>query len=209
MKTALITGASRGLGYATALALAPEYHIIALARTVGGLEDLADAVEAKGGAITLVPLNITDTNALPDLASSLKEKFGQLDLWVHTAVHAPPMTPAEHIASSDFTKTMATNVTALANLIAILGPLLRKGHAIVASAPEQGAKYHGSYGSSKAAARALVESWAIETAQTGPAVTLFTPQPMATATRARFHPGEDQGTLASAASQAKDLIARL
>lgn len=208
MKTALITGASRGLGYATALELAPDYHIIALARTVGGLEDLATAIEAKGGSSTLVPLDLTDTQALPNLAASIKEKFTTLDLWIHTAVNAPPMAPAALIASSDYTKTMATNVTALANLIATLSPIL-KGQAVITTAPEIGAKFQGAYGASKAAAQALTQSWAAETAQTGPKVSLFTPEPMATATRARFHPGEDQSKLASPASQAKRLIVTL
>jgi len=209
MKTALITGASRGLGFATALELAPEYHIIALARTVGGLEDLADQIEAKGGQTTLVPLDITDTNALPALAKSLLEKFGQLDLWVHTAVHAPPLTPVEHMASSDYTKTMSTNVTALANLIATLGPILRKGQAIITTAPEIGQKFHASYSASKAAAEAMTNSWKAETTETGPRVTLFTPEPMATATRARFHPGEDQSTLAPSSQEAKRLLTQI
>ncbi len=208
MKTVLVTGASRGLGYATALELAPEYHIIALARTVGGLEDLASQIEAKGGSSTLVPLDITDTSALPALASSLSDKFGKLDHWVHMAVHAPPLTPVAHIASNDYTKTMATNVTALANLIATLSPLI-KSRAIIATAPEIGAKFFGAYAASKAAAQSLAQSWAAETVQTGPKVTLFTPNPMATATRARFHPGEDQSTLATPTDEAKRLIATL
>lgn len=207
MKTALITGASRGLGYATALELAPSHHIIALARTVGGLEELATAIESKGGSVTLVPLDINDTGALPDLAKSLVEKFGSLDLWIHTAVHAPPLTPVAHIASSDYQKTMATNVTALTNLIAVLGGHVKR--AVITTAPEIGAKNHGAYAASKAAAQSLAQSWAQETAQTGPQVTLFTPEPMATATRARFYPGENPGQHATPASQAKRLIETL
>ena len=133
----LVTGASRGLGYATAEALAgPGTQIIALARTVGGLEELDDRIKSKGGAATLVPLDITDDGGLERLGLSIHERWGRLDAWVHTAAHAVPLAPAEHIAPKDLDRALAVNTRATQRLIAMLDPLLRaapQGRAVIAS----------------------------------------------------------------------------
>ena len=208
-KTALIIGASRGLGYATALQLADKgYHIIALARTVGGLEELADVIEAKGQAITLVPLDITDEGGLQRLCLSIYERWKGLDLLVHCAVHAPLLTPMDALVDKDYDKTMDVNARAIARIITLTEPLLRvaDGTAIFLDDPHDGEKFFAAYAASKAAARSMVQSYQAETANLKPRVILHTPAPMPTATRARFHPGEDKSGLATAADEAKRMI---
>ena len=208
-KTALITGASRGLGYATALQLADKgYHIIALARTVGGLEELADVIEAKEQTITLVPLDITDEGGLQRLCLSIFERWKGLDLLVHCAVKAPLLTPMDALVDKDFDSTMNTNARATARLIALTEPLLRvaNGTAIFLDDPHDGEKLFAAYAASKAAARSMVQSYQAETANLKPRVILHQPAPMPTATRARFHPGEDKSTLATTADEAKRMI---
>ncbi len=210
-KIALVTGASRGLGYATAVALAKQgYHIVALARTVGGLEELADQVEPISG-ITLVPLDITDEGGLQRLCLSIYERWGHLDVLVHCAVKAPLLTPVNQITDKDYDGVLAVNARATARIIALCEPLLKvapDGVAIFMDDPHQGERFFGAYGASKAAAKSLVQSWQAETERLKPRVILHTPNPMPTATRARFHPGEDKSGLATAADEADRLIAQ-
>jgi len=208
-KTALVTGASRGLGYATALQLANKgYHVIALARTVGGLEELADVIEAKGQAITLVPLDVTDEGGLQRLCLSIFERWKGLDVLVHCAVKAPLLTPMDALVDKDYDSCMAVNARATARIIALTEPLLRvaDGTAIFMDDPHDGEKFFAAYAASKAAARSMVLSYQAETANLKPRVILHQPNPMPTATRARFHPGENKSTLASAANEAKRMI---
>ncbi|MBL1436867.1 MAG: SDR family oxidoreductase [Rhodobacteraceae bacterium] len=208
-KTALVTGASRGLGYATALTLADKgYHIIALARTVGGLEELADVIEPKGHGITLVPLDITDEGGLQRLCLSIFERWKGLDLLVHCAVQAPLLTPMDGLIDKDYDKTMNVNARATARIITLTEPLLRvaDGTAIFMDDKHDGEKFFASYAASKAAARSMVLSYQAETANLKPRVILHEPAPMPTATRARFHPGEDKSALASPADEAKRMI---
>ena len=205
-KLALITGASRGLGAALAEALADSYHIVAVARTVGGLEELDDRIQAKGGSATLAPLDITDPNAMATLCRSIHDRWGKLDLWVHTAVHAAPLSPASHIDAKDMSKSVATNVTATATLIPYVAPLLgTDGTAVFFDDPRAQGKFFGAYGSTKAAQMTLARSWQAETEKTGPVVRILTPPPMPTATRARFFPGEDRAPLTTEAEAAAAL----
>ncbi|WP_370401744.1 SDR family NAD(P)-dependent oxidoreductase [Sulfitobacter sp. JB4-11] len=209
-KTALITGASRGLGAALAEALAPSHHIIAVARTTGALEELDDRIQAKGGQATLAPMDITTPEAMAVLCRGIHDRWGKLDLWLHTAVHAAPMAPAGHIDAKDMAKSVACNVTATATLIAYVAPLLGlEGQAVFFEDPRAGTKFFGAYGSTKAAQMALAKSWAAETVNTGPRVQVLTPAPMPTATRARFFPGEDRSTLNDTHAQAAEVLAQL
>lgn len=211
-RLALVTGASRGLGFAMAAALAAEgWHILAVARTVGGLEELDDRIQARGGSATLAPLDITDDGALAHLARSIAERWGRLGLWVHAAVHAAPLAPAGHIVPKDFDKSVACNLRATAALIPMLEPLLRAGAgtALFFDDPRGGDKFFGSYGATKAAQIALASSWAAESERIGPRVLIETPRPMPTATRARFFPGEDRTGLADIHDEAARLLARL
>jgi NAD(P)-dependent dehydrogenase (short-subunit alcohol dehydrogenase family) len=209
-KTALITGASRGLGAALAEALAPTHHIIAVGRTVGALEELDDRIKAKGGSATLAPMNITDTGAMQTLCRGIYDRWGSLDMWLHTAVHAAPLTPSPHIDVKDLEKSIAGNITATATLINYLAPLLGEdGRAVFFEDPIVGDKFYGSYGATKAAQIALARSWQTETVRIGPKVDILTPNPMPTATRARFFPGEDREPLHDIHAEAARLLATL
>jgi NAD(P)-dependent dehydrogenase (short-subunit alcohol dehydrogenase family) len=207
MPTALVTGASRGLGNALAFALASTHHVIAVARTVGGLEDLDDRIQAAGGQATLAPMDITVPEAMRQLARSIFDRWGKLDLWVHTAVHAGPLAPAGHLAVKDLDKSIAINLRATADLIAVLSPLLgAQGRAVFFDDPRGGEKFFGHYGATKAAQMALARSWQAEGERIGPQVTIVQPHPMSTATRARFYPGEDRAKLAHPTQEAQRLL---
>lgn len=206
-KTALITGASRGLGAALAKALAPTHHIIAVGKTVGALEELDDAIQAAGGQATLAPMDITVDEAMQQLCRGIFDRWGSLDLWLHTAIHAAPLAPAGHIGPKDLAKSMTVNIEATSRLIAYVSPLLgQTGKAVFFDDPRGGDQFFGAYGATKSAQIALARSWAAETAKTGPQVTILTPAPMPTATRARFYPGEDRNALASPADEATRLL---
>lgn len=212
-KIALITGASRGLGFATAAALAgPDVHVIAVARTVGGLEELDDAIAAAGGSATLVPLDITDEAGLQGLGRAIHDRWGHLDVFIHAAAHAVPLSPVDHAAPKDLDRAWAVNARATQRLITMLDPLLKAapaGRAILVDDTANQAKFSAAYAASRDAGRRFASAWAAETARTGPTVTLFEPAPMPTALRARFHPGEDRDTLAAPTAEAQRLLATL
>lgn len=210
MKTALITGASRGLGAALAKALAPTHHIIAVAKTVGALEELDDAIQAAGGQATLAPMDITTDAAMQQLCRSIFDRWGTLDMWLHTAIHAAPLAPADHIGDKDMSKSININMTSTSRLIRYVSPLLGKdGTAVFFDDPRAGAKFFGSYGATKAAQIALARSWQAETVKTGPNVKILTPDPMPTATRARFFPGEDRTALTPPETVAEKLLTEI
>ena len=209
-KTALITGASRGLGAALAEALAPTYHIIAVGRTVGALEELDDRIKAKGGSATLAPMDVTTSAAMQTLCRGIHDRWGGLDLWLHTAIHVAPLTPSDHIDAKDLEKSIASNITATATLINYVAPLLGEaGRAVFFEDPVVGEKFFGSYGATKGAQIAIARSWQAETARIGPRVDILTPEPLPTATRARFFPGEDRATLTDIHAEAARLLAIL
>ncbi|WP_299660821.1 SDR family oxidoreductase [uncultured Ruegeria sp.] len=209
-KIALITGASRGLGAALAEALAPDYHIVAVARTQGGLEELDDRIQSKGGSATLAPMDICDPNAMATLCRGIHDRWGKVDLWLHTAVHTSALTPAHFVDPKEWAKAFSTNATATSVLIPYLAPLLGEaGRAVFFEDPKAGEKFYGIYGATKAAQMALARSWEAETARTGPRVSIVEPAPMPTAVRARFHPGEDRETLNSTADEAARILAQL
>lgn len=206
-KIALITGASRGLGAALAEELAATHHVVAVGKTTGALEELDDRIQAAGGVSTLAPMDITVEAAMQQLCRSIYDRWGKLDLWVHAAVHAAPLAPAGHIGPKDFDKSVLTNITATARLIGYISPLLgTEGRAVFFDDPKAGTAFFGAYGATKGAQVALARSWQAESAKTGPVVKILSPAAMPTATRARFHPGEDRSTLASPASEARRLL---
>ena len=211
-KIALITGASRGFGAASAEALAARgYHVIAVARTVGALEELDDRIQAKGGSATLVPLDITDKAGIERLCLSIHQRWGGVDLWLHSAIFAGPLSPVAHVPDKDWDKTVTTNIHTTQRLIAMVEPLLkaRGGMAVLPIEDVSGHKFHAAYGAAKTAQRALWDSWAAESVNTGPKVATFAPKPMPTALRARFYPGEDRSKLTPPSDEAARMMALL
>lgn len=212
-KIALVTGASRGLGYAVALELAEAgHHVVAVARTVGGLEELADEIDKVGGRSTLVPLDLTDDDGLARMARAIFDRWGRLDVLVHAAAHAAPCTPVQMIAEKDLDRSFAVNARATARVIVMCDPLLRAapaGRAVYVRDGRAGAGNFGAYGASKAAGEAFFQSWAAETAALGLRVETFEPAPMPTAVRARFYPGEARDGLAAVAEEARRLVSGL
>lgn len=211
-KIALITGASRGLGAAMAEALGAEgWHIIAVARTVGALEELDDRIKAVDGTATLAPMDIANDEAMRALCRSIFDRWGKLQLWVHSAIHAAPLAPAVHLDAKDWEKSLSINARATGILIPFVEPLLQAGNgtALFLDDPRAGEKFFGAYGATKAAQLALAKSWQVEAAKTGPRIMIETPTPMPTATRARFFPGEDREALTPCTDEAKRLIAKL
>jgi len=206
-KIALITGATRGLGAGLAEALCHSHHIVAVGRTTGALEELDDRIQALGGQATLAPMDITNMDAMAQLCRSIYDRWGAVDVWAHTAIHTAPLTPANFLDQKDWDKSVACNVTATGHLIPFIAPLLGDaGTALFFDDPRGGEKFFGAYGATKAAQIALATSWAAETVKTGPKVHVLTPAPMATATRARFFPGENTSELANPRDEAKRLL---
>ncbi|AJE48124.1 SDR family NAD(P)-dependent oxidoreductase [Celeribacter indicus] len=211
-KIALITGASRGLGFALAEALAPRYHIVAVAKTTGALEELDDRIKAKGGQATLAPMDVTNTDAMAHLCRGIYDRWGHLDLWAHTAVYAQLLSPADHIDPKDLDRTIGTNVTATGKLIPMIAPLLNMAETpadvLFFDDPHAGERFFGAYGASKAAQIAMARSWQAETENLAraPRIHILTPAPMPTATRARFFPGEDKAKLAPPRDEAPRLL---
>lgn len=199
-RIALVVGASRGIGYESALALARAgAHVIATARTQGGLEELDDAIYAATGKhATLIPFDLVDGGAIDRLGGAIYERFGRLDIWVQAAatMGAAGLTPVAHADPRGFAKIEKTNFTAVFRLIRSLEPLLKAsdaGRAVyvttsVAAAPKA---FWGAYAATKAGAEALVKCWADEIESTPVRVAIVDPGRMRTQLRAQAYPGED------------------
>jgi NAD(P)-dependent dehydrogenase (short-subunit alcohol dehydrogenase family) len=200
-RIALVTGASRGIGYAAARALAKAgAHIIAIARTQGGLEELDDEIRKDGGRATLVPLSLTDFDGIARLGAALHERHGKLDILVGNAGVAGPSSPLGHIDMKPWNDVLAVNVSANFQLVRCMEPLLKKSDAgravfITSGAANKATAYLGPYAASKAALETLARVWANETALTPLRVNLFNPGPIRTRMRAAVFPGEDPMTL--------------
>ncbi len=202
-KIALVTGASRGIGRAVAKKLAAEgAHVILIARTTGGLEELDDEIRAAGGSATLVPLDLKDHASIDGLAAPLLERYGRLDILVADAGMLGRLTPLAQFPPELWEQMFAVNVHANWRLIRALDPLLRAapaGRAIfVTSGASRSLKaYWGGYATTKAALDAMVKVYAEETAKTNLRVNLLNPGATRTSMRAQAFPGEDVNTLKS------------
>jgi len=200
-RVAVVTGASRGIGRAAALALAEAgAHIIALARTQGALEELDDEIRQKGGSATLVPVNLKDFEAIDRLGAAIYERWGKLDVLLGNAGILGELAPITHIDQPVWDEVLAINVTANYRLLRSLDPLLRASDAgraifVTSAAASKCTAYWGVYSVSKAALDALVRTYAAETVTTPVRAMLVSPGPLRTAMRKTAMPGEDQSTL--------------
>ncbi len=200
-RVALVTGASRGIGYFIAKRLAAAgAHVIAVARTVGGLEELDDEIKATGGQATLVPLDLTDMAGIDRLGGAIHERWGKLDVMVANAAVLGVISPLGHVEAKVFEKVVNVNITSVWRLIRTTDPLLRlsdAGRAILLSsgAAHSARAFWGPYAASKAAVEAMARSWADETKNFALRVNSVDPGATRTAMRAQAVPGEDPMTL--------------
>ncbi len=211
-RIALVTGASRGIGAALALQLAQAgAHVIAVARTVGGLEELDDRIQTAGGSATLVPLDMKDMDGIARLALALHERYGRLDVLVGNAGVLGPLSPLGHVEPKDWDNIIAVNLTANWQLIRTMDPLLKAapaGRAVFISSALSwlGRAYTGPYAASKAALNMLAQTYAAETATTNVRVNVFNPGPTRTRMYSSGWPGVDPETLAPPEEIAKAIV---
>ena len=200
-RIALITGASRGIGAAVAEAFAREgAHVILAARTVGGLEETDDRVIAAGGTATLVPMDITDTEAVNRLGASIYERWGKLDILIANHGILGALMPMNQYDPKTWDEVVAVNLTACQRLIRSVDPLLRQSDAgravFVTSGAAVGERpFWGAYAVTKAALEAMVRSYSAESKSTTLKINLLDPGATRTAMRAAAYPGEDPNTL--------------
>ena len=211
-RIALVTGASRGIGFATAVALAKHgAHVVATARSKDGLADLDKAIGAAGGAVTIALLDMTDTPGIARLAAMLAERFGRLDVLVGNAAIPGPSIKVETFTPSQFDEVIAINLTANFHLIRLMDPLLKKSDAgravfMSSSAVRQARAVRGIYGAAKAGLESLVRAYAEGNFDTPLRVNLFNPGPIRTAMRATVAPHEDPLTLDTPEQCAEKLV---
>ena len=200
-RVALITGASRGIGAAVAKCFAAEgAHVVLVARTVGGLEEVDDEIKALGGSATLVPCDITESVRIDNLGPPLLERFGRLDIFVGNAAILGTMTPLVQYDAKAWQEVFDVNVHANWRLMRVVDPLLRLSDAgraiLVTSAAARNPKaYWGAYAVTKAALETMTQVWAAELANTSVRVNLLNPGATRTQMRATAFPGEDPLTL--------------
>jgi NAD(P)-dependent dehydrogenase (short-subunit alcohol dehydrogenase family) len=200
-RIALVTGASRGIGYHLARQLGSAgAHVIAVARTVGGLEELDDEIKADGGEATLVPLDLSDMAGIDRLGGAIHERWGKLDIMIANAAVLGVIAPIGHVQAKVFDNVMTMNVTSVWRLIRSVDPLLRKsdaGRAILMSSgvAHSARAFWAPYAASKAAVEVLARSWADETKNSPLRVNSVNPGATRTAMRAQAMPGEDPQTL--------------
>ena len=196
-RIALITGASRGIGRAVALAFAKEgAHTILLARTRGALEALDDEIQSLGGTCTLLPINLAKSDKIEGIGPTILDRWGKLDILVANAGILGPLSPLGHISEKDWRAVLEINVTANWRLIRTLDPLLRLSDAgraifVTSGASRSCRAYWGPYSVSKAALEALAKTYAKEVETTNVKANMLSPGAVATGMRAQAYPGED------------------
>jgi NAD(P)-dependent dehydrogenase (short-subunit alcohol dehydrogenase family) len=215
-RIALVTGASRGIGAATAEALAAAgAHVVITARTAADLEAVEDRIHGAGGSATIAPLDLTESDSIARLASAAAERWGSLDILVLNAAMLGALTPVAQIDGKEFNRLLTLNVLANQALIANFDPLLRNSAAgrLVAVTSSVGRKpraYWGAYGASKAALETLALAYGEEVRNLAPVkVAIVDPGATATRMRARAFPGEDAATLKPPSAVAEALVSLL
>ena len=215
-RLALVTGASRGIGAATAEALGKAgAHVILTARTASGLEAVEEAIHAAGGSATIAPLDLTDSAAIPKLAAAVAERWSSLDIMVLNAAMLGSLSPVEHLDAKELGKIFATNVFASQAMIAAFDPMLRRSNkgelvGVTSSVASEPRAFWGGYGASKAAFENLLASYADETAHAGK-LRVHRIDPGATRTRMRQNafPGEEPSSLKTPDVVAAAIMAQL
>lgn len=208
----LITGASRGIGRAAALALAgPDTHLILISRSKKALELVDDAVRNKGGEASLVPVDLKDMDAIDRLGGVLNERFGRLDGLIANAAVLGSIGPIQMIGKRSFEETIATNLTAQWRLLRSMDPLLRFSDApravfVTSSVARNPRAFWGPYQASKAGMEAIALAWAQENQALPLRINIFDPGGTATGMRAEAMPGEDPGTLPTPDDVAAELV---
>src|ERR1700712_2616559 len=196
-RIALVTGASRGIGRAAAVALGKAgAHVILVARTVGGLEETDDEIQKAGGSATLVPMNLRDFDAIDRLGGSIYERWGKLDAFLGNAGVLGQLTPLAHMEPKTFQEVLEVNLTANWRLIRSLDPLLRLSDAgrvlfVTSGAARKHIAFWGGYALSKSALEILALTYAVECEPTNVKVNLINPGPMRTLMRKKAMPGEN------------------
>ena len=201
-KLALVTGASRGIGAATAEALAKAgAHVVLAARTTADLEQVEDRIHDAGGSATIAPLNLSEGDSIARLAAAVSQRWQALDVLVLNAATLGSLTPVATIDGKEFNRVLTLNVLAQQALIAAFDPMLRRSEAgrviaVTSSVAQKPRAYWGAYGASKAALETLVLAYADEVAGTSPVrAAILNPGATATKMRARAYPGEDPMSL--------------
>lgn len=211
-KVALVTGASRGIGARTALALGKAgAHVILTARTIGGLEEINDKIQQSGGSATILPLDLNDLDSIDLLGPNLYERFQKLDIFISNAAILGGLGPLLHQDAKDWDKVLRINLSANFRLIRSLHPLLEKSHAaraifLTSGVTKSPRAYWGPYAASKAGLEGLVETYADECANSNIQVKLFDPGRVDTKMRAQAYPGEDKTQLTSPEHTADSIL---
>jgi NAD(P)-dependent dehydrogenase (short-subunit alcohol dehydrogenase family) len=215
-KLALVTGASRGIGAATAEALAREgAHVILVARTAKALEDVEERIHADGGSATIAPLDLTDGESVGKLGAAVAERWGALDVLVLNAAMLGSLSPVEHIDPKEYARVLTLNVGSNQALIAAFDQMLRKADradiiGITSSVGHQPRAFWGAYGSSKAALENLLGAYADETEHTGRIrVHIVNPGPTRTRMRQLAYPGEEPESVKPPEAVAEFILKRL
>jgi NAD(P)-dependent dehydrogenase (short-subunit alcohol dehydrogenase family) len=215
-RIALVTGASRGIGAATAEKLAVAgAHVVLTARTAADLELAEERIHQAGGTATIAPLDLIETDSIAKLAAAVAERWGRLDILMLNAATLGSLSPVAQIDGKEFSRILTLNVLASQALIAAFDPLLRKSEAgrllaVTSSVGREPRAYWGAYGASKAALETLALAYAEEVRNLSPVrVAIVDPGSTATAMRARAYPGEDPATLKGPNAVAEALVALL
>jgi NAD(P)-dependent dehydrogenase (short-subunit alcohol dehydrogenase family) len=215
-KLALVTGASRGIGAATAETLAKAgAHVILVARTASALEAVEDKIHEAGGSATIAPLDLTDAGAIAKLAAAAAERWDKLDILVLNAAMLGSLTPVEHIDAREYGRILTLNVVANQQLIATFDPLLRRSDradvvGITSTVGHEPRAFWGAYGSSKAALENLLLSYADETEHSGRIrVHIINPGPTRTRMRQLAYPGEEPESVKPPEVTAEAIVERL
>jgi NAD(P)-dependent dehydrogenase (short-subunit alcohol dehydrogenase family) len=213
---ALVTGASRGIGAATAEALAREgAHVVITARTSGGLEEVEERIHAAGGSATIAPLDLTDGDSISRLAAAISGRWEKLDILMLNAAMLGSLSPAQAIDGKEFNKVLTLNLLANQALIAAFDPILRRSEqgrvlAVTSSVGREPRAFWGAYGASKAALETMVLAYADENRNfPSPRVAIIEPRATATHMRQEAFPGEDQSTLQPPSAVAEAIVGLL